>query len=83
MKALFVSDVVKFTGDFYPETDQHLTVSFIVFFMSSYRWVLDLQIRTKVSVSLKKLRSISFWDDTVVVTIANIIGESWFRIHVH
>ena len=40
VKVLFVSDVVEFTGDFYPEICQHRRFH-LLFFMSSYRWVLD------------------------------------------
>ena len=79
-----MSDVVKFTGDFYPEIDQHWRFH-LLYFLSSYRWVLDLTDQNQYERLVEEGVIISFWDDTVaiVVTIADIFGESWLRIPVH
>ena len=57
---------------------------FIYFiFMSCDRWALDHTDQNQNERLIVEGAINRFLYDTVVVTIANIIGESWFRIHVH
>ena len=69
VKVLFVSHVVKFTGDFYPE-------------ITNIDGFILLYFYCQVTVGFLIIREISFLYDTVVVTIVYIIGESWLRIPV-
>ena len=84
VKSIFVSHGVKFACDFYPEIYRHRRFHLLYFYLV-WPMVLDHwhtnQNRNERLIVEGAINQ--FFYDTAVVTIANIFGESWFRIPVH